>query len=106
MIASGQLKYGHMTYAMPMQAREGAMMNLVCNRPETLVLPLTSNGYLLKILAVKAENALKKEELQREEAHRSRSGQSYQTQGMKSVADIAKTSTNIPMPKKPTFISS
>lgn len=75
MIKSGQLERSGIVYAMPAQVWEGAMLNLVSNRPASLVLPLKSNGYLLSIMVGKVEKNLAVAEAKQIEAHVNR-GQS------------------------------
>ncbi len=69
MIKSGQLTRNGIVYAMPAQVWEGAMLQLVSNRPVSLVLPLKSNGYLLSIMVGKAEKNLAVAEAKQIEAH-------------------------------------
>lgn len=90
MIKSGVITRNGMTYAMPPSAWESAMLNLVANKPKSLVLPLKSNGYLLEIMAGKVEKNLAIAEAKAEESKRNRSQSGPQT-GMQSVAQLAQT---------------
>jgi len=72
MIKAAEIKRGHATYAMPAEKFARAMTYLVDARPESLVLPLKGNGYLLGMMANQAEQALNKTEKQQEKAIRSR----------------------------------
>lgn len=101
MIKSGTLVRHGVTHPMPMQAWEGAMMHLVSNRPESLTLPLKSNGYLLAIMAGKVEKKLAVAEAQKEEALRNR-GQVGAVKELMPLADLveqaAKKSKSTPPP--------
>jgi hypothetical protein len=55
MLKAAQVKRRGVTYAAPLPVWEAEMLKLVSNRPETVVLPLKSNGYLLSMIAGKAE---------------------------------------------------
>lgn len=88
MIKSGQLERNGIVYAMPAQVWEGAMLNLVSNRPAGLVLPLKSNGYLLSIMVGKVEKNLAYAETKQIEAQRNR-GQVGAQAGLQPVGAIA-----------------
>lgn len=49
MMTAAQVKRNGIVYAAPLPVWEAEMMKLVVNRPESLVLPLKSNGYLLSM---------------------------------------------------------
>ncbi len=87
MIKSGQIERNGIVYAMPAQAWEGAMLNLVSNRPAALVLPLKTNGYLLSIMVGKIEKNLAVAEAQQIEAQRNR-GRVGADVGLRSAAEV------------------
>ncbi len=60
LIKAAQIKRNGITYAAPMAVWEAEMMKLIVNRPESLVLPLKSNGYLLSMIAGRGERAAAK----------------------------------------------
>ncbi|MFZ2452610.1 MAG: hypothetical protein WAW36_19045 [Methylovulum miyakonense] len=66
MMKAAQVKRKGITYAAPIAAWEAAMLQLVGNRPETVVLPLKGNGYLITMVAGKAEAKLAQAENQTE----------------------------------------
>jgi len=85
MIKQGVIIRNGITHAMPPSAWESAMLNLVANKPESLVLPLKSNGYLLSIMVGRVEKHLAVAEAKAEESKRTRSPVGPQT-GMKPIA--------------------
>jgi hypothetical protein len=87
MIKSGQLERNGIVYPMPPQVWEGAMLNLVSNKPESLVLPLRSNGYLLSIMVGKIEKKLAVAEAKQIEAQRNR-GRMGADVGPRSAAEV------------------
>ena len=72
MINSARLQRNKVEYVVTAQQFAQAMSYLVDARPESLVLPLKSNGYLLGMLANQAEQTLAKAEQKREEHLRNR----------------------------------
>lgn len=102
MIKSGQLERNRIVYAMPAQVWEGAMLNLVSNRPASLVLPLKSNGYLLSIMVGKVEKNLAVAEAKQIEAHANR-GQSGAQTGLQPVGAVMSSpkKSGAPKPQKP-----
>lgn len=60
MIKAAQVKRNGIVYSAPVGMWEAEMMKLVVNRPESLVLPLKSNGYLLSMIAGRGERAAAK----------------------------------------------
>ena len=73
MIKAAQVKRNGISYAAPVAIWEAEMMKLIVNRPETLVLPLKSNGYLLSMIAGRGERAAAKIEQDNIEQQRNRS---------------------------------
>ena len=73
MIKAAQVKRNGISYAAPVAIWEAEMMKLIVNRPETLVLPLKSNGYLLSMIAGRGERAAAKIEQDKIEQARNRS---------------------------------
>lgn len=73
MIRDAQVMRNGSAYVVPAAAWAAAMISLVETPPKTLSLPLTSNGYLLSILAGEAEKQAAQDEQRREESRRNRS---------------------------------
>lgn len=73
MIKAAQVKRNGISYAAPAAIWEAEMMKLIVNRPESLVLPLKSNGYLLSMIAGRGERAAAKIEQDKIEQARNRS---------------------------------
>lgn len=73
MMAAAQVKRNGIVYAAPLPIWEAEMMKLIVNRPESLVLPLKSNGYLLSMIAGRGERAAAKLEQAKIEQQRNRS---------------------------------
>lgn len=73
MIKAAQVKRNGIVYSAPIGMWEAEMMKLVVNRPESLVLPLKSNGYLLSMIAGRGEMAAAKLEQGTIEQQRNRS---------------------------------
>lgn len=73
MMKAAQVKRNGIAYAAPLAVWEAEMMKLIVNRPETLVLPLKSNGYLLSMIAGRGERAAAKLEQDKIEQQRNRS---------------------------------
>ncbi|WP_026600508.1 hypothetical protein [Methylomonas sp. 11b] len=73
MMTAAQVKRNGIVYAAPLPVWEAEMMKLVVNRPESLVLPLKSNGYLLSMIAGRGERAAAKLEQDKIEQQRNRS---------------------------------
>jgi hypothetical protein len=95
MIKSGQLTRNGIVYAMPAQFWEAAMLQLVSNRPVSLVLPLKSNGYLLSIMVGKVEKNLAVAEAKQIEAHANRVRTGAQA-GLQPVAEHLKPKSKPP----------
>jgi len=72
MMKAAQVKRHGTVYAAPIAAWESAMLQLVGNRPETVTLPLKSNGYLLSMVAGKAEAKAAKDEAAIEQQRQNR----------------------------------
>jgi len=72
LIKAAAIKRGHETYAVPAEQFAKAMTYLVDTRPPSLVLPLKGNGYLLGLLANRADQAIGKNEKQHEHKLRNR----------------------------------
>lgn len=72
MMKAAQVKRHGIVYAAPIAAWESAMLQLVGNRPETVTLPLKSNGYLLSMVAGKAEAKAAKDEAATEQQRQNR----------------------------------
>jgi len=91
MIKDAQIKHNHAMYAVPPTAWAEAMNDLVDNPPATLKLPLKGHGYLLSILAAKAEKVAAKEERKTEERkQRPREGVEQQPNQVSNVIKKAK----------------
>lgn len=73
MMKAAQVKRNGISYAAPLPVWEAEMMKLIVNRPESLVLPLKSNGYLLSMIAGRGESAARKLEQDKIEQQRNRS---------------------------------
>ena len=73
MMKAAQVKRNGIVYAAPLPVWEAEMMKLIVNRPESLVLPLKSNGYLLSMIAGRGERAAAKLEQDKIEKARNRS---------------------------------
>lgn len=73
MMKAAQVKRNGIAYAAPLPVWEAEMMKLIVNRPESLVLPLKSNGYLLSMIAGRGERAAAKLEQAKIEQQRNRS---------------------------------
>lgn len=86
LIKAAQIKRNGIAYSAPAGIWEAEMMKLVVSRPETLVLPLKSNGYLLSMIAGRGERAAAKLEQDKIEQQRNRSNVGG---GPVSVGDIA-----------------
>ncbi len=78
MIKAAQVTRNGTTYAVPLPLWADTLEHLA-TRPKTLTLPLKSHGYLLEILAGKAEKVAGKKEAQQIEQQRHRSRSSNQT---------------------------
>jgi len=86
MIKAAQVKRNGIVYSAPLPIWEAEMMKLIVNPPETLVLPLKGNGYLLSMIAGRGENVARKQEQKVIEQARNRSNVGG---GPVSVADLA-----------------
>lgn len=73
LMKAAQVKRNGIVYAAPLAVWEAEMMKLIVNRPESLVLPLKSNGYLLSMIAGRGERAAAKLEQAQIEQQRNRS---------------------------------
>lgn len=73
MMKAAQVKRNGIAYAAPLPVWEAEMMKLIVNRPDSLVLPLKSNGYLLSMIAGRGERAAAKLEQGKIEQQRNRS---------------------------------
>lgn len=71
-IKDAQIKRNGIAYSAPVAIWEAEMMKLVVNRPDSLVLPLKSNGYLLSMIAGRGERAAAKLEQAKIEQQRNR----------------------------------
>jgi len=72
MIRAAQVERNGAVYVVPASVWAATMAALVDTPPKTLSLPLSSNGYLLSILAGEAEKQAAQDEQHREVARRSR----------------------------------
>lgn len=72
MIKAAQVKRHGVVYAAPLAVWEAEMLKLVAQRPETVVLPLKSNGYLISMIAGKAEAKAAQQEAKTEQQRRHR----------------------------------
>jgi len=89
LIKAAQIKRNGMAYSAPQGIWEAEMMKLVVNRPETLVLPLKSNGYLLSMIAGRGERAAAKLEQDKIEQARHRSNVGGAPVSMADLVDTA-----------------
>ncbi len=87
MMKAAQVKRHGIVYAAPIAAWESAMLQLVGNRPETVVLPLKGNGYLLSMVAGKAETKAAKDEAAIEQQRQTRP---HVGTGLQPVAKVLK----------------
>lgn len=87
LIKAAQVKRNGITYAAPIAAWESAMLQLVGNRPETVVLPLKGNGYLISMVAGKAEAKLAQAE---SETERKRQNRAHIDNGPQTAAAVMK----------------
>jgi len=98
MMTAAQVKRNGIVYAAPLAVWEAEMMKLVVNRPESLVLPLKSNGYLLSMIAGRGEQAAAKLEQAALEQKRNRNNVGG---GPVSVAELAATAQSKAKSKPP-----
>jgi len=103
MIKSGTVTRNGITHAMPPQIWEAEMLKLVANRPSTLVLPLTSNGYLLSIMIGRVEKSMAIAESKLEESKRNRGHSGLQT-GMQQAVEQVKAKNKPPEGWRPATI--
>lgn len=99
MIKDAKIKRSGITYAAPMAVWEAEMMKLIVNRPESLVLPLKSNGYLLSMIAGRGERAAAKLEQAKIEQQRNRSNVGGAPISVAALADQAQKKTNSKPPQ-------
>ncbi|WFP51417.1 hypothetical protein PL263_05150 [Methylomonas sp. EFPC3] len=93
LIKDAQIKRNGIAYSAPAAIWEAEMMKLVVNRPESLVLPLKSNGYLLSMIAGRGERAAAKLEQDKIEQQRNRSNVGGAPVSVASLAAQAQTKT-------------
>ncbi|TPQ28957.1 hypothetical protein [Methylomonas koyamae] len=93
LIKDAQIKRNGIAYSAPAAIWEAEMMKLVVNRPESLVLPLKSNGYLLSMIAGRGERAAAKLEQDKIEQQRNRSNVAGAPVSVVSLAAQAQTKT-------------
>lgn len=93
LIKDAQIKRSGIVYSAPAAIWEAEMMKLVVNRPESLVLPLKSNGYLLSMIAGRGERAAAKLEQAKIEQQRNRSNAGGAPVSVASLAAQAQTKT-------------
>lgn len=93
LMKDAQIKRNGIVYAAPLPMWEAEMMRLVVNRPESLVLPLKSNGYLLSIIAGRGERAAAKLEQDKIEHQRNRSNIGGAPVSVAELTDMAQKKT-------------
>ncbi|MCQ8103257.1 hypothetical protein NP590_03985 [Methylomonas sp. SURF-2] len=99
LIKEAQIKRNGIAYSAPAGIWEAEMMKLVVNRPETLVLPLKGNGYLLSMIAGRGERAAAKLEQDKIEQARNRSNVGGAPVSVAHLAAQAQTKTKSKPPK-------
>ena len=80
MIKAAEITRNSNTYSVPAVKFARAMTYLVDTRPESQVLPLQGNGYLLGMLANQAEQQLNQAELKKDEQLRNKSREGAEKQ--------------------------
>lgn len=93
MIKSAQIKRNGIVYSAPHAMWEAEMMKLVVARPDTVVLPLKSNGYLLSMIAGRGERAASRVEQDKIEKARNRSNAGCAPVSVGELADKAAQKT-------------